>query len=391
MNKLKTTDNGGMPFQLDDLRWIDASVREAFKGLASFIGTNSILSGVTETVASNIREYNTGFVLIDGEVYIVTSTSTVNTDTNPFIYIEPVITYDPTGLETFQDSNQYDTYEIRKASVIAYATAQSGKILYSDFVRATQTIAKFVEGYLLRYTKRQDWAQGSANPGTAGDQLFRVNPSTGNSFAIDITLSNPNMKGMGSIGAGDAALPFPAGTLIALEFTGTGQVVIEHSPGYTGGICDFNTNGISYLFKAGEVALFKAKAGGQLVLMNGHRTADWWHVVGAPNEPAFQNTFLQQPGSTGVPEPTVAFTKEGDWVTIKGCVIHANYNTSNLTAFTLPAGYRPSHLRAFSCMDEISADVFEVVIRPDGKVDLLRAASNGNNLRVFLDPITFRL
>ncbi len=127
MNNLLTNINGGFPFVLDDLRWLYTANKEIIRGiLESFnIPSNKkfILNGCeTSTIGNPATHYsiNAGFVYIDGEVYKVDS------HTIPIFgqmggngyYWDIDISYDPSGLKTFENGNQYNTYEVRKAKVV---------------------------------------------------------------------------------------------------------------------------------------------------------------------------------------------------------------------------------------------------------------------------------
>jgi hypothetical protein len=61
-----------------------------------------------------------------------------------------------------------------------------------------------------------------------------------------------------------------------------------------------------------------------------------WHEVGAAGQPAFQNGWH----NFGPPWSTAAFAKDSaDFVHLKGTLVAGTFG---LTAFTLPAGYRPA-------------------------------------------------
>lgn len=124
MNNLKTTDTGGFPLVLDDLRWQHEAYKEAFKGILSAFGISPtqtfILSGCVRTVDVGTVTVTEGYVCIEGEVYYMPEqvyAETVDTE-----YFAVNVTYDPAGLKLFQDASSHDTYEIRQAQILVSDT-----------------------------------------------------------------------------------------------------------------------------------------------------------------------------------------------------------------------------------------------------------------------------
>ena len=126
MNKFITTDNGGLPLQLDDLRFIDDSVRNALKGILSAYGIDPadsfILSGcaVTSGFGGVVWDVAAGYISLDGEVLEVTAHSITKTLLPGEKHVWRILTTnDPAGLKTFQSTVSYNTYQIRQAEVVA--------------------------------------------------------------------------------------------------------------------------------------------------------------------------------------------------------------------------------------------------------------------------------
>lgn len=129
MDKLKTSDVGGFPLTLDDLRQffgrldspsegIYPAFNNLLKGFGSvfagsandFIIQGCIASGTTPNVA--ITE---GWVLLSGELIKVDAQTGINTATdNKF---KKVTTFDPRGTKTFQNSTINETYEKNRAII----------------------------------------------------------------------------------------------------------------------------------------------------------------------------------------------------------------------------------------------------------------------------------
>lgn len=107
---------------------------------------------------------------------------------------------------------------------------------------------------------------------------------------------------------------------------------------------------------------------------------DIWHEVGAAGEPAFANSWVNY----GEPFNTAAYMKDAmGFVHIKGLIKNGTIGAS---AFTLPAGYRPSKAYMF-------ASVANDLDRP-GRVQVDNAGGVtivwGNNGFVSLDNLIFK-
>jgi hypothetical protein len=102
-----------------------------------------------------------------------------------------------------------------------------------------------------------------------------------------------------------------------------------------------------------------------------------WHEIGAGGEPAFTNSWVNFGGGN----VTAAFRKAPDGrVQLKGLV---KTGTLGLSAFTLPAGYRPPVLLRFAV---VSNGAFGyAAVGSDGTV----APTNGSNVSFALDQISF--
>lgn len=120
MNKLNTTDNGGFPLDLDDIRWLQDGIAEGFKGLLSAFGINPadsfIISGCA--VVDNAPNYDIaeGYISLNGEVLYVPAHSLAQTGGHTY-YWDLEVTYDSSGLESFRNGTSYDTYEIRRGKL----------------------------------------------------------------------------------------------------------------------------------------------------------------------------------------------------------------------------------------------------------------------------------
>lgn len=136
MNNFKTTDNGGLPFVLDDFRWIDSGYREAFKGIMSAYGvadsTAVIISGCARTVASGTVTIAEGFVSLGGEICYVPTHTYAEPTGGQVEYFDLNVTYDPVGNKPFQSTSNFDTYEKRACKITVASSVPAGYTLYSD-------------------------------------------------------------------------------------------------------------------------------------------------------------------------------------------------------------------------------------------------------------------
>jgi hypothetical protein len=121
MNKLNIP-NGGMPLFGDDFRFLDEAGREALKGIlfeaAQVYDGKMILGGCVLTVNPTTFSITEGFVMLDYEVLYLPAT-TVAKGGNTVCEIQLDVTYDPDGEKTFANSTTQDTYEVRRAKLVA--------------------------------------------------------------------------------------------------------------------------------------------------------------------------------------------------------------------------------------------------------------------------------
>lgn len=118
MNKL-TIPNGGMPFEGDDLLYMQDQLRDTFKAfLKAFSPDNAnfILQGFETTSGDGITDIAPGLVVIDYEI-LPFEGATLPTENIPAKALGLQITYDPAGNEVFADQVSKDTYEVRKAII----------------------------------------------------------------------------------------------------------------------------------------------------------------------------------------------------------------------------------------------------------------------------------
>lgn len=122
MDKFKTTDNGGLPIQLNDFRFMQDGTSDSFKGLAGAFGVTAansyILQGCDVTDGGSVWNIAAGYIALEGEVLPVTAHSVTKTLGGGQVHAWQVLsTFDPAGLKTFESGGSFDTYEVREGRV----------------------------------------------------------------------------------------------------------------------------------------------------------------------------------------------------------------------------------------------------------------------------------
>ncbi|MFZ4707895.1 MAG: hypothetical protein ACOYMF_17980 [Bacteroidales bacterium] len=135
MNKLKTDYAGGFKVRLNDIRWEQAAVREAFYGLMSAFGITASgsfkLSGCDVTIAGSDYSCAAGYISFMGEICKVDAHTThKNTGESVIFAIDE--SYDATGDKTFLDLTTHQTYLKRKAKLISSVVTLGGDYMYYD-------------------------------------------------------------------------------------------------------------------------------------------------------------------------------------------------------------------------------------------------------------------
>jgi hypothetical protein len=136
MNKLITTNNGGYPFVLDDLRFVDDSVRESFKNTFRAYGGTTNSTGFlisfdldpndVYSVGSTIPETA---VFMNGEIWTLPSFTLPNpTAGSLYLWIASDIAFTNSapGLKVLQNGTSVNSYQTRKATTYLSNVAGGG-------------------------------------------------------------------------------------------------------------------------------------------------------------------------------------------------------------------------------------------------------------------------
>ncbi len=125
MNQLKTTDLGGFPFVLDDLRWTADGIKEAIAGhllpIIEFLGDSNsmiILNGCVATVTvDDFRHVSEGFIFWNNEVFHVPAQSVFSPDSeNANLILETQ--FDVAGDKVTFLGGTINAYEVRTLKLV---------------------------------------------------------------------------------------------------------------------------------------------------------------------------------------------------------------------------------------------------------------------------------
>lgn len=144
MNKLQSTDLGGIPFEWDDLRWESDAVREALLNLVKGLSEQEYLNMVIWGCNVNGAGHTAGAVLINGELCSVDASATLPTPgVGQVLHFQLIETDDSFGTETMQNGSVTNQYKVRKAIVVASNTPGNNPLFGS--IKLTRIITPINE------------------------------------------------------------------------------------------------------------------------------------------------------------------------------------------------------------------------------------------------------
>lgn len=135
MKKLITTNNGGMPIVLDDLRFLESSYTEIINAIVAHDNTNPVIISGCKYDKEQLEDTNNlvmtaGYIYFAGEIYAVDAVNSALVGSESF-YWNITTSYDPAGSKTFQNSAVHNTYQIKKAEVLKSDPIPTGKTAFS--------------------------------------------------------------------------------------------------------------------------------------------------------------------------------------------------------------------------------------------------------------------
>lgn len=273
MNFLKTTETGGFPFVLDDLRYMDAATRDAINKIV--IGLNGgALNGVVEgmTITSDGvggEIISAGYILVNGEVIRVDEHVVDSIDLVDYQKVVIEETADPEGEKTFENGGIFDTYIKRRAKLVAGSNpVPPGTIVFRNTVgQLFPTLRQSILGELSSFLTSWSTIAGAAitgwsshaSWGGAGSLRFKKTGKVGFiNFrgTVDFTGSHNNFEFNAPAGfvldstqnrqiALGTHLVDGAATVIRVNLTTAGKIqVVRLSGNFTTGDIEFNTGAI---------------------------------------------------------------------------------------------------------------------------------------------------
>ncbi len=150
MKKLITNINGGFPFVLDDIRWMDEGHIERFKAILDAFGLTGqdfIISGCQVTSTSTDYQISDGYVYINGDIRkVVSHTIQKIPPAGNGHFWTTYENYDPSGNKTFEDGSTHDTYKNLFAKVIIQPNNIGGLDLFDP--NLIDRVSNYVKGQL---------------------------------------------------------------------------------------------------------------------------------------------------------------------------------------------------------------------------------------------------
>lgn len=113
---------GGMPFEGDDLLWMDGGYVDAIKAVANMLLVSvqgykdvGIIDGCDVSVSGGVITVDPGWLVLDSKILYFAGWSGSGDPYDYELYYNPI--YDPAGSDVFADSITRDTYRLDRASV----------------------------------------------------------------------------------------------------------------------------------------------------------------------------------------------------------------------------------------------------------------------------------
>jgi len=375
MNKLITTDTGGFPFKLDDLRQIASGVETSLKTAGNIIGNNFIVSGcvVTTTPITGGNEYTwtAGFMFIDNEFCVVpASTAPVTVmDVDGFaVWWEKLEVIDAAGDKVFESGSPYSTYKNYVGNLVSGSVSvPAGLVSIATMAALTNSIgAKMVLkirdneiemknnfGFSISYS-----AFGITAEALGGTFDFS---DTANIQQVEFTPADPDLVYL------DSDSSTKAGHFKIVRFYASGgatSFTLKHLIAGSAGtrFKIRTTDGKNRTFRNGDIAVFYNDNVYWNLISGGSELFDEWHIVKA------DGLFAAAGNGWDSTYPDLRFKKIGSTVHIDGLFHQPTYTTgSGSLMFTLPVGYRPTQYQFWNQTDS-NDNVCYFEIDTNGKV-----------------------
>jgi hypothetical protein len=203
MNKLDTTNLGGVSLEWDDIEFEQLAIREAFLGMASAHGLTDadsyIISGCVSTPAGLFFNISAGYIALGGEIFKVDAhnvSSTVFVGNS--LFWDRLLTDDPAGLEQTKNLGVVNTYKIRKAFVNNALTPVGGfmpMVAKTIYEKISDGIRPFFGSWTtIDLENSADLVQNDAVDGVGNDIVLFGLPVVGSYIKYQIVGKTVNVQ-----------------------------------------------------------------------------------------------------------------------------------------------------------------------------------------------------
>lgn len=218
MNKLEIPA-GGMPFEGEDLLYMQKALSDAIHGVAASFATssNAVLSQKPMSIAGNQITWLGCWVYIAGDLRFCAQ-QIVNGNPEDFAIYKKADEYDPAGQDVFKDGLTKDTYLIQEAEILALGAGTGDYIKLSDVHTLTprftttgaHTIVETPENRLKLYREgNQVTIQGFVTDGQSYTIPEQFRPTD------DLQIAGHHQKAFGQSDQNHISLTIdPSGSLI---------------------------------------------------------------------------------------------------------------------------------------------------------------------------------
>ena len=373
MKHLLTTDNGGFPLNLDDLRWIESGNVESLAAIGGIFGPTFAAKQPVLTfvpVGATLEATHTaGVVFADGEFSeIAAITTPVVATTGQTFYWEKIVVADPAGLKVFQNTVSHDTYLNNVWRLQSGASIPSGALPLTTFIGngLTQT------GHGLLLNKMLDLpfshndhvlfhnsSTAETCSGSGDDGFVQFNNERANAYVVEFTSPVSGIYAMQNSGSSYS------GAWRLIKFVGTSgsteMKIVHQSATSAGTLYKFKCpNGHDVLVRTGDVCLFW-NDGTDWILASGGRPIK--------KTLSYLSGWGTQIGFTGL-----GYKKNNEsFVKLEGQTIHASFTPiTNALIAILPVKYRPASAVVIPIVNIApgTSDTGVLTISPNGEINV---------------------
>lgn len=386
MKVLKTDINGGFPFDLDDIRWFEAGVRESLTAVGEMIGGNFAIIPPTLSISLSGVTNVAGKVFANGEFCDVDErTIPLAIPPGNVLFWEYVEYAEPSGSEVFENATTNDTYFRNHYILNVGPSVPINGIPIGDFAATglTSMAGKLLAKLLVEpfvHLNKVIFNNGSTVVGGTGDNGYILFTTTESNADI-VTFTTP-VTGLFAIQ--DDAIDY-SGMWRIIKFEGTGgttEMKIVHQSGTAAGTkFKINCPGKQdRLIRSGDVCLF-------------WNDGTNWNLISGGRPYPKTLTLVGGYVSVGAPfDITPAALKNAEsLVCLFANVTLSSYTTGvNDLICTLPTKYRPAAALLFPTINRNTPyESGFIEVFANGEVKLFFPGLTASSVAVSLNHISF--